>query len=81
MAPMPGISDAVTGTRLNDHVSEVDVTKYQQAFLALLQGKTLVNCVGKVMNKRKMEYSFAKQANLACFLLCCDENRVVFDRF
>ena len=81
MALMPGISDAITGIKVNDHVSEVDVTKYQQAFLALLQGKTLVNCVGKVMNKRKMEYSFAKQANLACFLLCCDENRVVYDWF
>jgi len=81
LAPMPGISDAVTGTRLNDPISEVDVTKYQQAFLAPLQGKTLVNCVGKVMNKRKMEYSFSKQANLACFLLCCDEKRVMYDPF
>ena len=78
---MPDISDAVTGTRLNDPVSEVDVTKYQQVFLAPLPGKTYVNCVGKAMNKRKMEYSFAKQANLACFLLCCDENWVVYDLF
>ena len=30
LAPMPGISDDVTGTRLNGHVSEVDVMKYQQ---------------------------------------------------
>ena len=55
LAPMPGISDAVTGTRLNDHVSEVDVTKYQQAFLESLLEKAYVNCVGKVMNKRKMD--------------------------
>ena len=81
MAPMPGISDAITGSRLNDLVSKVDVTKYQQVFLAPLPGKTYVNCVGKAMNKRKMEYSFAKQANLACFLLCCDENWVVYDLF
>jgi hypothetical protein len=57
---MPGISDAFTGTRLNDPVSELDVTKYQQAFLAPLLGKAYVNCVCKVMNKRKMKYSFAK---------------------
>jgi hypothetical protein len=30
LAPMPGIFDAFTGTRLNDPVSEVDITKYQQ---------------------------------------------------
>ena len=29
-APMPGISYAVTGTKLNDPVSDVDLTKYQQ---------------------------------------------------
>ena len=28
-APRPGISNAITGTRLNDLVSEVDVMKYQ----------------------------------------------------
>jgi len=36
MAPMPGISDAIIGTRLNDPVSEVDVTKYQQWCLLLV---------------------------------------------
>ena len=55
MAPLPGISDAVTGIKVNDHVSEVDVTKYQQAFLESLLEKAYVNCVGKVMNKRKMD--------------------------
>ena len=59
LAPLPGISEVLTKTRLNDLVSEVDVTKYQQAFLAPLPGKAQVNCVGKVMNKREMEYSFA----------------------
>ena len=39
LAPMPGISEAFTGTRLNDPLSEVDVTKYQQIFLASLPGK------------------------------------------
>jgi hypothetical protein len=34
-----GISEAFTEIRLNDLVSEVDVTKYQQAFLAPLPGK------------------------------------------
>ena len=36
LAPMSGISDAVTGIMLNDLVSEVDATKYQQVFLAPL---------------------------------------------
>ena len=39
LAPMPGISDDVTGTRLNGHVSEVDVTKYPQAFLRRCRGR------------------------------------------
>jgi len=30
MDNMPGISDAITRTKLNDPVSQVDVTKYQQ---------------------------------------------------
>ena len=30
LAPMPGIAKTFTGTRLNDPVFEVDVTKYQQ---------------------------------------------------
>ena len=55
MAPLSGISDAITGIKVNDHVSEVDVTKYQQAFLESLLEKAYVNCVGKVMNKRKMD--------------------------
>ena len=39
LAPMLVISDVVTGIMLNDLVSEVDITKYQQAFLASLPGK------------------------------------------
>ena len=39
LAPMPGISDAITGIMLNDLVFEVDATKYQQAFLAPLPEK------------------------------------------
>ena len=34
-----GISEAFTEIRLNDPIFEVDVTKYQQAFLAPLLGK------------------------------------------
>ena len=52
---MPGISEAFTRTRLDDPVSEVKVMKYQQAFLESLLEKAYVNCVGKVMNKRKMD--------------------------
>jgi hypothetical protein len=36
---MSGIPKGFTGTRLNDHVFEVDITKYQQKFLAPLPGK------------------------------------------
>ena len=40
---MPCISDAIIGTRLmNDPVSEVDVTKYQQCGLAVIRGGVLV---------------------------------------
>jgi hypothetical protein len=42
LAAMPCISDAITGTRLNDLVSEVDVTKYQQCGLAVIRGGVLV---------------------------------------
>jgi len=33
LAPMPGISDAITGIMLNDLVSEVDAMKYQQSVM------------------------------------------------
>ena len=36
LASMSGISEAFTGTKLNDPVSEVDIMKYQQ-----LVGKTM----------------------------------------
>jgi len=36
---MPSISDAITGIRMNDLVSEVDVTKYQQAFFGTVAGE------------------------------------------
>ena len=55
LALMLGISEAFTETRLNNPVSKVDVMKYQQAFLESLLEKAYVNCVGKVMNKRKMD--------------------------
>jgi hypothetical protein len=38
LALMLGISEAFTETRLNNPVSEVDVMKYQQAFLVPLPG-------------------------------------------
>jgi hypothetical protein len=39
LAPMLGISEAFIETKLKNLVSEVDISKYQQAFLALLPGK------------------------------------------
>ena len=42
---MLGISDAITGTRLNDIVSEVEVTKYQQAFLSRQLSRSLSRCL------------------------------------
>ena len=80
MAPLSGISNAITGIKVNDHVSEVDVTKYQQAFLESLLEKAYVNCVGKVMNKRKMDIHLLNRLIWLVFSLCA-ENKVVYARF
>ena len=49
--------------------------------LVLVAGEGIGELCRQGYEQDENEYSFAKLANLACFLHYCDENRVEYDRF
>ena len=61
LAPMLGISEAFTEIRLNDPVSEVDITKYQQLCFHIIISETTKKYVSvlpelscKLLNRSKL---------------------------